>query len=57
MAGQHRLRQPVVKDIILRRGLGAEGCWHGSFPSEEVALKLFYLALQNISAKCDRVQQ
>ncbi len=29
----------------------------GSFPSEEAALKLLYLALQNISAKWDLVQQ
>ena len=28
----------------------------GSFPSEEAALKLLYLALQNISAKWDLVQ-
>jgi len=29
----------------------------GSFPSEEAALKLLYLALQNVSAKWDLVQQ
>jgi transposase-like protein len=28
----------------------------GSFPSEEAALKLLYLALKNVSAKWDTVQ-
>jgi len=28
----------------------------GSFPSEEAALKLLYLALQNVSAKWDALQ-
>lgn len=28
----------------------------GSFPSEEAALKLLYLALRNVSAKWDTVQ-
>ena len=40
----------------LRRGLRKIIKNRGSFPSEEAALKLLYLALQNISAKWETVQ-
>jgi putative transposase len=41
----------------LHRGLRKITKTRGSFPTEEAALKLLYLALQNISAKWDTVQQ
>jgi putative transposase len=40
----------------LRRGLRKIIKNRGSFPSEEAALKLLYLALQNISAKWETLQ-
>ena len=40
----------------LHRGLRKIIKNRGSFPSEEAALKLLYLALQNISAKWETVQ-
>jgi putative transposase len=40
----------------LNRGLRKIIKTRGSFPSEESALKLLYLALQNISAKWEAVQ-
>ena len=40
----------------LHRGLRKVIKNRGSFPSEEAALKLLYLALQNISAKWETVQ-